>query len=523
MKKNIYIPYVIALIIGVAYSIVCVILPTISGAMINHVIEMPQQSGKFIFIFAFVGFVKFILAVSDRVTYDFYITKQKKHMRNVAFQAITMKNSIDQGKRAEITSFINNDIPSIVEQYYAGNIDIIKCVCIVVFGVLSLIKIHWSMAIVIISACLIIVFIPGILKKAGGETRANYSVALKEYNAKLISFLDGLAVMKTYLYRNRSIRLLEKKNTDVYTYELKTKKYRWIISQIATLAQIGREVLILIIGAELILRGVIQVGDLVSIISLASVVAAPIEVLSYLIHARNEVKPLQKKYTEMVKSVSNNEESESGIGKIETIDIENLSYSIGDNIITKSVNMHFKKGKKYIVTGKSGCGKSTLFKLLMGVSDVNYHGSIQINGQELNSIERKCISSHIAYCQQEPYIFYENLKENICLGRKISDEKYKETISKLNLEYLLDRYENKEITPEITEKLSGGEKQRVSIARAMVAEPEVYFLDEVTSALDYQNANEIEQLLLSENAMIIHVCHKQNESLKQQYDLIYEM
>ena len=96
-------------------------------------------------------------------------------------------------------------------------------------------------------------------------------------------------------------------------------------------------------------------------------------------------------------------------------------------------------------------------------------------------------------------------------------------IRKLNLGYLLDRYQDQEFTPEIMETLSGGERQRVALARAMVGCPSVYLLDEVTSALDQGNAEVVEQLLLNEAAMVIHICHKPNPVTAAQYDGVYEM
>ena len=522
MKKNVTIPFVLALTVGLIFSVVCVLLPNMSGTMINKVLEEPDRASIYILSFALLGILKFVLHAMDRIFFDLYNMKQKKHMRDVAYLSITKKVAISQEEKAGITSFINNDIPAVVEQYYAGTIDIAKCCCILALAVLSLFRIHWMMAAIIVTASGLIVFIPGALKESSGKSRMAYAEALGKYNSKLLSFLDGVTVVKLYGYREKSAKILEENNQTAYSKELGTTKYRWFISQISALAQIARVVVTLIVGVWLVLKGTIQIGDLVAVISLGSLIAAPAEVLSYLIHARNEVRPLNKRYEEMLQQVVQENANHEDI-YVESIAIDGLSYSTSETQILQDVSMSFDKGKKYMITGESGSGKSTLLKLLSGIADCDYVGHIRINGKELKEIPIETRSHFMAMCPQEPYLFYESLKENICLGREISDAQYQTILKKLNLGYLLERFGNQEITPEITEKLSGGEKQRITIARAMLSKPQIYLLDEVTSALDAQNSYEIEKLLLTEDAMVINVCHKKNEALMPMYDGIYTL
>ena len=104
------------------------------------------------------------------------------------------------------------------------------------------------------------------------------------------------------------------------------------------------------------------------------------------------------------------------------------------------------------------------------------------------------------------------------MGRDVSDSDYAAVMKKLNLDYLLDRFANNELNTEMVSRLSGGEKQRIALARAMVGKPQVYMLDEITSSLDEQNAREIEEILLAEDATILYVCHKIIPELKDRYE-----
>ena len=164
-----------------------------------------------------------------------------------------------------------------------------------------------------------------------------------------------------------------------------------------------------------------------------------------------------------------------------------------------------------------------MLRLIAGIGDLSFSGNITCNGEEAASIPRNLYYKSICPVFQEPYLFHEDLEENILMGRNISKERYYEIVEKLNLNYLLERYRGQKITPEIVETLSGGERQRIALARAMVGSPEVYLLDEVTSSLDRENAEMVESALLSENAMLIHVCHKPDPRLAANYSIRFTL
>ena len=106
------------------------------------------------------------------------------------------------------------------------------------------------------------------------------------------------------------------------------------------------------------------------------------------------------------------------------------------------------------------------------------------------------------------------------MGRNVKDSDYEAILKKLNLGYLLERFSDVELDTEMVAKLSGGEKQRIALERAMVGKPQVYLLDEITSSLDEQNAREMEEILLAEDAMVLYVCHKIIPELKGQYEML---
>ena len=197
-------------------------------------------------------------------------------------------------------SFVNNDIPSVAEQYFLGTIDIMKCTSIILFSALSLLYIHWVLALVIVSVSLLIVILPNSMRRKGGAARKSYSGMLAKYNTILQSILDGLRLVKAYRCQKYAAESVDSADDGMERSEKVLLKHQLIVQGMTTLLQVAKTVLILLIGIGLIARNKIDIGSLVAAIQLAEVISAPIEVLAYLRHGRNEVLPILEQYKSMV-------------------------------------------------------------------------------------------------------------------------------------------------------------------------------------------------------------------------------
>lgn len=522
-NENNRVYFSLTLLVGIIFSGISVLTPTVSGDMITAFTEDSSVGSRFLILYLFVGLCQIVFSLLDAYMGMQFQLRQKQMMRSNVFRTFSRKDSAGREKISSFVSYVNNDIPTLAEQYFSGTIDIIKCVFILFFSAVSMLSVHWALALIVFAASGLMILCPKTMRKKGGEARAAYSETLGKYNTSLQSFLDGLRIVKSYGYYNRTNEIQEDANGQIAKKERVLIRCQMNVQSMTSFLQVGKTLLILIVGVVLISMGQMEIGGLITVVQLAQMIAAPAEVLAYMIHARNEVLPILDQYEEMTGEDVFDCGKTSLFDKVETIAVNDVTYAVDELQILQGVTATFEAGKNYLISGESGSGKSTLMRLISQIGDLNYTGNITCNGENLREVSAETYYQRVCPVFQEPYLFHATLEENILLGRSISKDTYATVIKKLNLEYLIARYQGQEITPEISEQISGGERQRVALARAMVGNPEVYLLDEVTSALDAGNSEAIEEMLLHEDAMVIHICHKSNPKLSGLYDRTYIM
>jgi ABC-type multidrug transport system fused ATPase/permease subunit len=196
-----------------------------------------------------------------------------------------------------------------------------------------------------------------------------------------------------------------------------------------------------------------------------------------------------------------------------TIAVKDLSFSFNDKIILKNLNFNLKKGDTLLIRGESGAGKSTLLSLILGLNKPG-HGSVTINNYPPETI-RQSLSDHIGYVGPEPFLIVGSVKDNLLYGhsspQSVSEEMLWEALERAQLKNEI-MHLPKRMGENLLERaqFSTGQKQRLSIARALVRNPAMLILDEATANLDPETENKFIDLLrtITKDMTTIVVSHK---------------
>lgn len=173
------------------------------------------------------------------------------------------------------------------------------------------------------------------------------------------------------------------------------------------------------------------------------------------------------------------------------LDVQDVSYVQDGTTLLAPVSLQLNQGEFVLLTGPSGSGKSTLLKIIASLLEPTT-GDIQFKGRSIHELKPESYRQQVSYCFQTPALFGDTVYGNLALPwqirlKKVDSEKLKDWLKKVNLPV--------EMLTKKTEQLSGGEKQRVALLRNLQFLPDVLLLDEITSALDEENKQAINQLV----------------------------
>ena len=422
---------------------------------------------------------------------------------------------------AEYISNITNDI-NILEKEYLESIFLLLTILFnFILGCISITFLNISLAILSIGIGIIVLFVPILFGKKLNILKEEYSKSLSIFTIKVKDIFSGVDLIKSYNLQKKVIEEFKGSNTKVETSKYKTYKFNAYLSAVCSSIDYFTICLILVIVGIQVIRGSLTIGAAIAAMQLLDYIINPINTIGIYINKIKTNTSIMEKLVqkEQIKEYTGKEEINDFRSKI---CLANVSYSYNENNnAIKDITFSFEKNKKYIIVGNSGGGKSTLLGLINGSLE-GYKGNITIDGKRIEDIDPKSLNRLISIIHQNIFLFDDTIRNNITLFDNTITEKYlKEIIHIVGLEDLINKKGIDGKVGENGEFLSGGEKQRIAIARALIKKAKILLLDEATAALDLENSFNIENMILKiPDLTLIVVSHKFVKENLNKYDNI---
>lgn len=454
-----------------------------------------------------------------------FLERAMRQYKDFAFKKLIGKSisSFRDESAAGYLSALTNDAASIETNYLAQMLAMItKAVTFI--GAL-LLMCRYSLLMTAIAAGLTV--LPMIASLLTGNrlqtVESRVSERNGEFTAALSDCLAGFTVVKNFRAEREIFRLFAQSNKALEHEKFMGRRIKTLVGMIGAVTGIFAQLGVFIAGVYLSMKGgSMTPGAVVLFVNLMNFIISPIAELPGLLACRKAALGLVDKLAAALERSSSREGSET-LNRLEHgIRLENVSfaYEPGKTVL-HGINAEFEAGRAYALVGGSGSGKSTLLNLLMA-AETNYSGHILADGIELSDISTESLYGTMAAIQQNVFVFNASIKDNVSMFHDFPKTEMDEAIARAHLGALIRERGEDYLCGENGSGLSGGEKQRISIARSLLKKSSVLLADEVTAALDAQTAHRVSSDILDLQGITrIVVTHTLEESLLRRYDKIF--
>lgn len=419
-------------------------------------------------------------------------------------------------------SALTNDIAAIEKGYLSNIFLVAECVPILIGSIIMMI---WYSPLLTLVAILLSLLPVACAVLTGGraeQAEKTVSDTNGQYTASLKDFISGFTVVKSFKAEKQMCLLFTENVKALASAKCKKDKIMVLVEMFGAIAGFVAQLGVFLAGAYLALSGEsVTAGTVIVFVQMMNYVIQPVSVIPTCIAEYKSARGLVEK---IAVSLAENrpDQGKTAVKALKAgIILKDLSFGYNEEkTVLKDINVIFETGKKYAVVGASGSGKSTLLNLLMA-SYHNYDGGIYYDDTELKSINSGDLYDLQSIIQQNVFVFNASLKDNITMFGDFSESEVDNAIQLSGLSPLVQEKGKNYICGENGCFLSGGEKQRVSIARSLLKKASVLLVDEATASLDAETAFQVSSSILGlEGITCITVTHDLDESLLKQYDSI---
>ncbi|MBE1556585.1 ABC transporter ATP-binding protein [Sporosarcina limicola] len=422
----------------------------------------------------------------------------------------------DNNKTGHLVSRMTNDLMDIGEIAHHGPEDLFIAIMTLTGAFAIMFSINWQLAVLTFIVVPLIISLSLYFSKKMSIAFRRFFADIADFNARVENNVSGMRVVQAFANEEHEIAQFNENNgrfrdSKLIAYRIMAwnSSISYILMKIVTL-------FVLLCGAWFVINKDMTNGEFIAFVLLSNVFLGPIKQINGVIEMYPKGIAGFKRFVEMLETAPDVADAKDAIavqhleGNINYQDVS-FGYEGKENVL-ETINLTIRAGETVALVGPSGAGKTTICSLLPRFYDIN-SGSVLIDGIETRQMTLASLRSQIGIVQQDVFLFDGTIRENIAYGKLgASEEDIWEAARRAQLEdVILAQSEGLDtLIGERGVKMSGGQKQRLSIARMFLKNPSILILDEATSALDTETEAAIQQALtdLSKGRTTLVIAHR---------------
>lgn len=445
--------------------------------------------------------------------------KRYYYARLVADFTLTMKEKLfhhflygKNGEKEEILSHLENDVKQLETSYLEPAVIIISSLGFTMVSMIYALATNFWLGWIFICFYSIPALCSSIGSKQLDRISDEKTLSNEDYLSQTTNIIGGVRVIQNYgagdFFFHRFKKVLGKRVEQDIRYERQRTINTILINSIDAFCS----VVPIIIGGVMTYYDYLSGASFVAIYLVSHNIGYQFNELSYFINTYKSTEQLRERYSFLLQDTSSQMDDQASVPLFPIV-ADHVSLRFEDKVLFKKLSLEIKAGEKVALIGPSGCGKSTLLNLLYGQVSLD-SGSVTYDGQTL---AQEQIARSVSYILQDSYIFDGlSLEDNITLGKALDKLKMEQVLDRVNLAFLKGHLL-------YGEQLSGGEKQRLEIARSLYHNSDLILADEVKANLDKENARQISRVLLRLPQALVEVIHHYDDEILAQYDQVIDL